>query len=177
MGLLPQIPPKPSTLLPLPQLCTPRPSSHLLSHTEPEPKPEGIPQPCWEATVCTQRAHRPSPPPSPPHLLISQPLFQQLGPKSRILLFSSCISFLEGDPILPHIWGLQVLLRMGLVCTLTSPGEAGTPTPQAGAMTYIPVLGGWEKRGWAPVSCPWESKPRSQTGRELGRLAFYKYYM
>lgn len=152
MELLPQIPPKPSTLLSLPQLCTPRPSSHLLSHTEPEPRPEGIPQPCWEATVCTQRAHRPPPPPNRPHLLISQPPFQQLGPKSRILLFSSCISFLEGDPILPHIWGLQVLLRMGLVCTLTSPGEAGTPTPQAGAMTYIPLLGE-ERLG------PWESKP------------------
>lgn len=141
MGLLPQIPPKPSTLLPLPQLCTPRPSSHLLSHTEPEPRPEGIPAALLGSYSLHPEGSSHPPPPSPPHLLISQPLFQQLGPKSRILLFSSCISFLEGHPILPHIWGLQVLLRMGFVCTLTSPGEAGTPTPQAGAMTYIPVLG------------------------------------
>lgn len=89
-------------------------------------------------------------------------------------MFSSCISFLEGDPILPRIWGLQVLLRMGLVCTLTSPGEAGTPTPQAGAMTYIPVLG--EERLGPEYPALGSQTPRSQTGTELGRLTFYKYY-
>lgn len=42
------------------------------------------------------------------------------------------------------------------------------------AMTYIPVLG--EERLGPEYPALGSQTPRSQTGTELGRLAFYKYY-
>lgn len=60
-----------------------------------------------------------------------------------------------------------------LLWAFTSPGEAGTPIPQAWAIIYIPLL---EERLGPEYPALGSQDPRSQTWTGMRTLGFYKYY-
>lgn len=145
-----------------------RSSASPQGRVELEPRPAAIPPPCCWVTACPLRPRLPQPSCLPSARPLADTWAQVLGCSFPVL---------PSAP--PGIGPLTLCLepagsfegqitsagcpQPALPCTVTSPGEAGTPPTRARALAHVPC---WEQReaGAQSVSAPGSQRPRGQPG-------------